>query len=203
MLTALMVLLRSIGLICGGHRAVAGKPRATSTVGRADANGETSGASFDGPTLLDPPRQGVAGVAHRLDRRAARHRGAVAPPMAPSSVDAALLTDTSGAPQHGCGGSNARRPDGRGESAVGSASDPRRIVQAGHHGVGADRVATPAATASPAVTDVANACCSCSCCSPTSVGESSISGSRSIPRQRGRPSTSLRPFRMTRHRAGS
>jgi putative transposase len=76
--------------------------------------------------------------------------------MAPSSVDAALHTDASGAPQHGYGGSNARRHDGRGESAVGRASDSRRIVQAGHHGVGADGVPTNAAPASPPVTDVAD-----------------------------------------------
>src|SRR5207247_9419856 len=40
-----------------GNRA--GKPRAPSTVGRADANREASAAPLDGPTVLDPPRQGL------------------------------------------------------------------------------------------------------------------------------------------------
>src|SRR5580704_681559 len=56
----------------------AGKLRAPSTVGRADANGEASAAPFDGPTVLDPPRQGLAGLALRLGRRAARYRGPMA-----------------------------------------------------------------------------------------------------------------------------
>jgi hypothetical protein len=42
-----------------GHRA--GEPRAPSTVGRADTNGETSAAPLDGPTVLGSPRQGLAG----------------------------------------------------------------------------------------------------------------------------------------------
>src|SRR5437899_876255 len=114
--------------------------RAPSAGGRVDAFGQAPRAPHEGPTVLDPPLQGVAGVAHRLDRRPARHRGAVAPPMAPSSVGAALETITSGSAQHGCRGSNARRHDGRGESAVGSAADPRRTMQARHHGVRADGV---------------------------------------------------------------
>jgi hypothetical protein len=36
----------------------------------------------------------VAGVAHRFDRRAARHRGAVAPPIAPSSVGSVRACNT-------------------------------------------------------------------------------------------------------------
>jgi hypothetical protein len=36
----------------------AGKPRASSTGGHADANGETSATPFDGPIVLDPPRHG-------------------------------------------------------------------------------------------------------------------------------------------------
>src|SRR2546425_7783644 len=75
--------------------------------------------------------------------------------MAPSSMDVALHTDASGAAQHGCGDSNARRQDGHGESVVGSASGSRRIVQAGHQSVGAHGVTAPSATAAPLVTDVA------------------------------------------------
>src|SRR6266853_6344721 len=70
--------------------------RAPSAAGRVDAHGQAPTAPHQGPPLLDSPRQGMAGVAHRLDHRAAGHRGAVAPPMAPSSVDATLHTDTSG-----------------------------------------------------------------------------------------------------------
>src|SRR5216684_1838030 len=109
MLTALLVLVRSMGLICRGHREVA-----------------------------------LENLAHRLDDRAARHRGAVAPPMAPASVEVALRTYTSGAVQHGCGDPNARRHDGRRESALGSAADSRRIVQAGPHRIRAHGVAAPA-----------------------------------------------------------
>jgi putative transposase len=76
----------------------------------------------------------------------------MAPPVAPSSVDATLHTVTSRAPQHGCGGSNARRHDGRSKSAVGSASDSWRTVQVGRHRVGADSVSAPSAPASPIVT---------------------------------------------------
>ena len=64
MLTALMVLLRSNRTDLRRAPANrAGEPRAPSTVGRADANSETSAASLDGPTVLDPARQGLAGLA--------------------------------------------------------------------------------------------------------------------------------------------
>jgi hypothetical protein len=95
-------------------------------------------------------------MAHRLDHRAARHRGAVASSMAPSSMDVALHTDTSRTPQDGYNYSNAPDHDGHSESAVGSTSDPRRIVQVGHHAVRADCPAAPAAPASPSVTDLAD-----------------------------------------------
>src|SRR6266852_3734599 len=78
-------------------RGRARESRASSATGRVDAHGQAPTAPHKGPPFLDSPRQEMAGVAHRPDRRAARHRGAVAPPMAPPSVDAALLTDTSGA----------------------------------------------------------------------------------------------------------
>ena len=211
MLTALMVLLRSIGLICGGHRAVVLENLAlrqqlavlTRTVKR--------------PQLRSTDRlfwillaKALAGLALRLDRRAARYRGPMAPPMAPPALDPALTTDGARAgPAPRVGHSRARRHDGRRESAVGRAADPRRIGQAGHHGLGADGVAAPAATASPAVTDVADLSDQ-SCrhagvdgllhradphrpravrawsCSATTAGESSTSTSRNIPRRRGR-----------------
>src|SRR5712691_12863986 len=156
MLTPLLVLLRSIGSICRGHRAVALENLALRQQLAALTRTTRCPQPYEGPTLLDPSRQGVAGVAHRHHDRAARDRGAVAPPVASSSVDVALDTDTSGAAHHGCDRSNARRQDGRGESAVGSASDSRRIVHAGHRGLGADRVAAPPATTPPPVADVAD-----------------------------------------------
>jgi hypothetical protein len=131
MLTGLMVLLRSIGMICRGHEAVALENLAlrqqiaalTRTVKR--------------PQLRTRDRLFwiVLAKGWREWRTAlivVQRRGAVAPPVAPSAVDVALHTDTSGAAQYGCDGSNARRKDGRGESAVGSAANSRRIVQAGH-----------------------------------------------------------------------
>ena len=97
---------------------------------------------------MGPPRPGVARLARRRAHRAARHRRAVAPPMAPAAVDVALPTDTSGAAPYGGDHSRARRPDGRRESDVGRAADSRGIGQAGPDGVGANRVAVAAATAS-------------------------------------------------------
>ena len=148
MLTALVVVLRSIGLICRGHRAVALENLAlrqqmatlTRTVRRpqlrtrdrlfwillAKAWPEWRAALLVGP---------------------ARHCRAMAPPMATSSVDVALHADTSWAALHECCSSSARRHDGRCESAVGSASDSRRIVQAGPHGIRAHGVAALTATA--------------------------------------------------------
>jgi hypothetical protein len=62
----------------------AGKSRASSADSRADAHGEAPTAPYEGPALLDCPCRRMAGVAHRLDRRASRQRAAVAPPVAPS-----------------------------------------------------------------------------------------------------------------------
>ena len=94
MLTALMVLLRSIGLICGGHRAIVLENLAlrqqlavlTRTVKRPQLRSTNR-------LFLDAPRQGLAGLALRLDRRAARYRGPMAPPMASPALDPALTTE--------------------------------------------------------------------------------------------------------------
>src|SRR5260370_37894248 len=82
--------------------------RAPSAGGCVDPLGQAPTAPHEGPTLLDPPRQGVAGLAPRLDDRAAPHRGAVAPPMAPAAVEVAARTYTSGAAHPGCGAPHAR-----------------------------------------------------------------------------------------------
>src|ERR1700680_455296 len=76
--------------------------------------------------------------------------------MAPSSLDPTLDAKTSGSTEHPWRHSDTRRLDGRGESSLGSSSNPRGIGQAGHRGVGADCLTAPAATPSPTVTDLAN-----------------------------------------------
>src|SRR5713226_10254694 len=76
--------------------------------------------------------------------------------MAPSSLDPTLNANTSGPTEHPWGHSDARRADGRGESALGSPSNPRGIGEAGHRGVGADGLTAPAATAAPPIADLAN-----------------------------------------------
>ncbi len=157
MLTALLLFLRSIVLICGGSRAVALENLWTAAAaGRLDAHGQATPTPREGPTLLDCPGQGVAGVAHRCDLCAAGHRRAVAPRVAAPSVDMALRTEASRTTQHECQRSHARWQDGRGKSPVGRASNPRRIRQAGRRRLGADGVAAAAAPASAAVTDVAD-----------------------------------------------
>jgi hypothetical protein len=193
-----------------GNRA--GKSRAPSIVGRAEANGHASTPPLDGPIVLDPSGEGLAGLALRPDRRAARYRGPMAPPMASPALDPALTTEAPSPPNHEFGNSRPRQHHDRRESAVGRAADPRRTGQAGHHGLGADRLSDAPATPSPAVTDLADVSdqsgrhagvngflhglhsdgragsCSCWSCSPISAGESSISTSRNIPRPCGRPS---------------
>ena len=100
MLTALMVLLRSIGLICCGHRAIALENLALPpAVGRTAPHRHASTPTLDGPTLLDPPRQGLAGLALRLDRRAARNRGPMASPMASLALDPAVTTEAPMSPE--------------------------------------------------------------------------------------------------------
>ena len=72
MLTALVVVLRTIGLVCRGHRAIALENLALRqqlavlrrTVKRPQIRKSDR-------LFLDSPRQGMAGVAHRLNRRTA------------------------------------------------------------------------------------------------------------------------------------
>jgi hypothetical protein len=87
MLAALMVLLRSMITV------------RVSTAKLLTERG-TSAAPLDGPTVLDPPRQGLAGLALRLGRRAARYRGPMAPPMASQTLDPALTTGASRPSNH-------------------------------------------------------------------------------------------------------
>jgi len=71
MLTALMVLLRSIGLICCGHRAIALENLALRQQLAVLKRTVASTPPLDRSTVLDPPGEGLAGLALRLDRRAA------------------------------------------------------------------------------------------------------------------------------------
>src|SRR5207247_1025606 len=80
----------------------------------------------------------------------------MAPPIASLALDPALTTEAPRPSHHEFGNSRPRQHDDHRESAVGRAADPRRIGQAGHHDLGADRVAATAATAPPVVTDVAD-----------------------------------------------
>jgi hypothetical protein len=97
-----------------------GQSRAPSAAGRVEAHGHAHTPSHKGPTLLDPPRSVMAGMAHGLDRRASRYRGPVAPPMAPSAMDPALRTETAGPPRHESSHSHVCQLDHGRESAVGS-----------------------------------------------------------------------------------
>ena len=72
------------------------------------------------------------------------------------TLDGPLETAPPGPPEYCCRDSLTRGPDGYRESAVGSASNPRRIVQSGRRGLGADRVAVAPEPGSSALPDVAN-----------------------------------------------
>ena len=99
MLTALVVALRTLALICGGHRAVALENLAL----------RQQLAVFKRTVKRPPLRHrdrlfwmllanAWRGLAHRPDRRAPRHRRALASPMAPTPLDPALTAGRSGPP---------------------------------------------------------------------------------------------------------
>src|SRR6266850_7416906 len=91
----------------------------------------------------------MAGVALRLGRRAARHRGAVARHWFRRQWTWRSTRTRPGRPSTDA---TVRTLVGKMAAAnplVGSAADSRRIVQAGHRGLGADRVAAPPAKDPP------------------------------------------------------
>src|SRR6266851_631593 len=125
MLAALVFFLRTLALICRGYRAVALENLALRQQ-LAVFKRHTSPAPPQRSAVLDPHGQRLAGLAHGLDRRAAGHRRGLASAMAPKSLETPLRAHTSGPPpQHECSHPDARQRDGRGESPVGSPSDPR------------------------------------------------------------------------------
>src|SRR6185295_12484784 len=112
------------------------EPRAEAAVGGVDAHCKTPAASATGSTLLDSAQELVARLAQRPADRAAGYRGALASPMAPTSMDGAVTTKTSGPPADGRRDSGPHRQDGIRQSALGCASDPWRVAQTGHRGFG-------------------------------------------------------------------
>lgn len=156
MLTALMVLPldRTDLPRPPSHRA--GESRAPSTIACVKANRHASTPSLGGSTALDPRGEGLAGLAHRLDHRAARHRSPVASTVASPTLDQALRAEARRPPNHGFGHSRSGQHHDSRESAMGSAADPRRIGQAGNHRLGADRFSTAPAAAAPVVADLAD-----------------------------------------------
>lgn len=125
---ALVVLLRTLGLLCRGHRAVAlenGLLRQQLAVLRRTVRRPHLPSPPARSAVLGPARHSVAGLANGLDRRAARHGRALASQMAPAPLDTTLNPNTSGPPEHHGGHSDPRRPDDRGGSSLGMSS---------HHG---------------------------------------------------------------------
>src|SRR6266850_6650623 len=133
MLHALVVALRSLALVCGGHRAVALENlalRQQLAVFKADCPASTTPSTRS--TVLGATRSRLAELAFGLDRRATRDGGPLASAMASTPMDAPLDAWSSWPAQHHHDHSDARRPDGRGEPAVGRASDSLGINQARH-----------------------------------------------------------------------
>jgi hypothetical protein len=108
MLAALVVLLRTLGLLCRGHRAIVLENVALRQQLSIFRRTVTSALPHERPGVLGPARHGVAGLANGLDRRAARHCRALASPMAPAPLDPTLSSNTSGPPEHHCGHSDTR-----------------------------------------------------------------------------------------------
>src|SRR6266446_7605848 len=157
MLAALVVALRSLALICGGHRAVALENLALRqqlavfkrTVRRPQLRHRDrlfwmllANAWQDWRTALIVVHPDTVVRWHRpwlrrqWTRRSARGR--------------------SRAPEHDCDYSDTRDEDRRRESALGRSSYPRRVGQVGPCGLGANRLPACEAAASPAVADLAN-----------------------------------------------
>ena len=128
MLAALVVLLRTLGLLCSGHRAVALENVALRqqlsvlrrTVRRPPLR--TSDRLFwvllakawqDWRTALIVVQPGTVLRWHRQ--------------IASAPLDPTLNSNTSRPPEHNAGHSDTRGPDDRGESSLGSPSDPRGI----------------------------------------------------------------------------
>src|SRR6266850_2559380 len=129
MLAALLIVLRPFALVCGGHRAVALENlalRQQLEVFKADCPASTTPSTRS--TVLGATRSRLAELAFGLDRRATRDGGPLASAMASTPMDAPLAARSSWPAEHRDDNSDARRPDARGEPAVGRTSHPWRIT---------------------------------------------------------------------------
>src|SRR5579864_393887 len=112
MVAALVVWLRTLRLLCTGHRAVALENLALrQQLAGVQAYRQASPPPSPRSTVLGPARQGVAGWANGFDRRAARHGRALASPMASAPLDPTLNSNTPRPPEHRGGRSDPHRPD--------------------------------------------------------------------------------------------
>src|SRR5712692_3914971 len=132
MLAALVVALRSLALICGGHRTVALENLALRQQLAVFKRTVTSPTPPPRSAVLDAARQRVAGLANSPDRRGPGHRRTLASPLAPPPMGAALSAGPSWSPAYDCSHSDTRDEHGRRESALGRSSHPRRVGQVGH-----------------------------------------------------------------------
>src|SRR5205823_14029184 len=84
-------------------------------------------------------RQVLAPLAQRPAYRAARHRRALASPMAATPLDGTITAEGAGSPEDRRGDSDAGRYDGVRKSSLGRAAHPWGIAQAGRRRLGANR----------------------------------------------------------------
>ena len=127
------------------------EPCAPPAVGGVQAHRPAALTSPSRSTVLGTLRSCLAGLALHAHRRAAGHRRTLASAMASLSVDA-TPRPTQYQRQH----SEARRANGRRESPVGRASNPRRIGQARARRLGTDRLTALTAAPPSALTDMAD-----------------------------------------------
>ena len=113
MLAALVVLTRTLALICSGHREV---PLENVALRQQLAMFRRTVAR----PHIRPSDRLFWILADGPDGREAGHRRQMASAMAPTSMETPLCADTPRPPQHECGHSDARQPDGRGQSLVGA-----------------------------------------------------------------------------------
>ena len=157
MLAALLVLLRSLLLICRGHRAVAlenialRQQLATLTRVHKRRRVRTRDRLFWVCRVSAWRGWRTALVIVHPDTVVRWHRKWLR-----RQVDGAFSAASSRPPEYGCGHSNTRDEDCRREPALGSTSDPRRVGQTGRHGLGANRLQARAAATSSAVPDLAH-----------------------------------------------
>src|SRR5919106_6469810 len=116
-------------------RTCARESRAPPATARAETHGQASTSPEARSVVLDRLGQDVAELARGARACPARHRGAMAPRMAPPALDAAIGADSRGPSEDRRRHSYADQEDGCRESTLGSASDPWRVGPGGHRGL--------------------------------------------------------------------